>query len=109
MSKYLGCEVVDVAQTPYKEYTPSDWAMEFIGQYGQIDGAHHKQWVLDQVARILRGTPVVVSMAQWDDGQHEYRIQTGEPSIEYTSWVEEMLGEEIDGECEYTYDEGIAP
>ena len=30
-------------------------AMEFINEYGHIDGAHHKQWVLDQIARVLLG------------------------------------------------------
>lgn len=28
-------------------------ALEFIMQYGGIDGAHHKQFALDQVVRIL--------------------------------------------------------
>ncbi len=26
-----------------------------IIQFGQIDGGHHKAWVLDQVMRIIRG------------------------------------------------------
>lgn len=28
-------------------------ALQLILQYGSIDGGHHKQWVLDQVVRIL--------------------------------------------------------
>jgi hypothetical protein len=28
-------------------------AVDLILRYGSVDGAHHKQWVLDQVLRIL--------------------------------------------------------
>ncbi len=111
---YLGQFSVDIAQTPYANYTPSNWAMAFVESYGQIDGSHHKQWVLDQVARILLGTPVVLEIARWGvDLDHidleEYRFWTGDPSQNYADWVEEMLGSEEDGEFEYSYDEGIAP
>lgn len=54
-------------------------ATELIHRYGGIDGAHHKQWVLDQVMRILKG-------------------------LEYEAWLEEYSE---DGEDEW--DEGIAP
>jgi hypothetical protein len=30
-------------------------AVDLIWQYGGIDGAHHKQWVIDQILRILQG------------------------------------------------------
>lgn len=29
-------------------------AVELITEYGQIDGAHHKMWVIDQVLRALK-------------------------------------------------------
>lgn len=32
-----------------------DRALDLIFDMGWVDGAHHKQWVLDQVARILAG------------------------------------------------------
>lgn len=58
-------------------------ALELIERYGGIDGAHHKQWVLDQVVRIL----------------------TGE---EYEKWVRaHNYGE--DGPDTYEWDKGIAP
>lgn len=111
MSIYLGDVVVDIAtDETYKDHTPQDWAMEFITVYGQTDSSIHKAWALDQVARILKGTPVILSIASWDSGEREYRFKTGEPSIEYTEWVESMLGgHEPDGSREYDYDEGIAP
>ena len=111
MEGYLGETPVDVKTHPkFKNYTPADWAMYFIGRYGQIDGSHHKQWVLDQAARILKGTPVEVVLARWSNGLEEYRVWTAdEPSEEYKNWVEEMKGDIVDGEYEYGYDEGIAP
>jgi hypothetical protein len=61
--------------TPERE----EQIMSIIEKYGQIDGDHHKAWVIDQIARIIKG----------DD---------------YGTWVEEM---KADGE--YNYNEGIAP
>ncbi len=57
--------------------------MEILEQYSQIDGAHHKQWCLDQIARIIKGS-------------------------DYPEWVLEMQEGE-DGPKTYSYDEGIPP
>jgi hypothetical protein len=57
-------------------------ALNLIMTYGGIDGAHHKQWVLDQVVRIL--------------------------APDYNEWVaKHNYGEE--GPETYSWDEGIAP
>jgi len=40
---------------------PAEWpqrvrdALEIAREYGDIDGAHHKQWVIDQMMRTLTG------------------------------------------------------
>lgn len=119
---------------PYINLTPKDWAMKFIERYGQIDGSHHKQWVLDQVARILLGTPVTVKVAKWKNaeqvdrpdvydsyayvdidngivGEYRFWIEDEDSSDEYKEWVMDMLGEydEESEEYEYGYDVGIAP
>ena len=114
MDGYKGDFDVDIKDTPYADYTPQDWALNFIGSYGQIDGGHHKLWVLDQVARILKGTPIILKEARWDGDEGkltEYRYWTGEPSQEYLDWVIEMKGDydEENEEYEYGYDEGCAP
>ncbi len=85
--------------------------MYFIERYGQIDGSHHKTWVLDQVARIFKGTEVIVKEARWANGNTEYRVTLAEPSEAYKAWVIEMKGEwdAENEEYEYNYDEGIAP
>lgn len=91
--------------------TKEQWALEYITCYGGIDGDHHKTWVLDQIARILHGTPIICKEARWDNGHTELRFRTGEPTQEYYDWVIEMRGnydEEMD-EYEYEYSEGIAP
>ena len=56
-----------------------DNALGLAWQYGQIDGNHHKMWVIDQIVRVLLG-----------DG--------------YEKWVEEYEGDD-----EYEWDVGIAP
>ncbi len=57
-------------------------ALDLIYQYGGIDGGHHKQWLLDQIVRVLA-----------DD---------------YKQWViEHNKGK--DGPDTYSWDVGIAP
>ena len=120
MKDYLGETIItNLSGTPYVGYTKSDWALKFVEMYGQIDGTHHKAWVLDQVARILNDTPVIVSLAEWANGDREYRFNISKnTSSKYQEWVKDMLGEitdeyEDDGETfyeyEYSYEEGVAP
>lgn len=111
MREYLGTTPIVVEQHPvYSKYTPVDWAMLWVEKYGQFDGSHHKAWVIDQVARILKGTPVIVELAAWSGGLTEERFYLDEPTEQYKDWVIAMLGELTeDGEYEYSYDEGIAP
>jgi len=82
----------------------------YIERYAQIDGAHHKQWVLDQIVRIIKNTPIVIKLAKWTDGTEEYRYDTDYPSKEYLDWVEEVKEYDAENyEYIYDYDEGIAP
>ena len=109
---FIGETVVNQEDTKYKNYTQFDWAMYFVETYGQIDGKHHKTWVLDQVSRIYNGTKPIISLAKWcnENGEYieEYRISLDKPTQKYKDWVSRMKNE-INGECEYEYDEGIAP
>lgn len=109
--KYLGSEIVNVKDTPFKDYTSNDWAMYFISNYSQIDGAHHKQWCIDIVAQVLKGSPVEVTKSTWDDGYIEYSADVKEESLAYKDWIQEMLGEysEEDHCYEYSYDKGTPP
>jgi hypothetical protein len=58
-------------------------ALELAFRYGQIDGAHHKLWVIDQMVRELTGN-------------------------DYDKWIEEHNAGD-DGPNTYGWDEGIAP
>jgi hypothetical protein len=108
MGKYLGETEIDVQNTEYSTYNREDWAMLWIKMYGGIDGAHHKDWVLDHVARILKGTKVIIKIAKWGDGVENTRFSLDEPTLEYHSWVTELKNGE-DGPETYGYDIGIAP
>ena len=57
-------------------------ALDMIQDHGGIDGGHHKQWVLDQLVRIL--------------------------AIDYGGWVDAYQQGE-DGPETYEWGEGIAP
>jgi hypothetical protein len=93
--------------------TPVEWGLHYVTAYGGVDGEHHKAWVLDQVFRILTGTPVITTVAKWgaDITQIEYeeiRFSTGEPSEEYFRLVAEAKDGE-DGPETYSWEEGIPP
>jgi len=103
MKSYLGEELVKVEDTPFKEYSKQDWIMYFVDSYGGIDGAHHKDWVLDQVVRIIYDAPITIKLAKWSNGCTEYRVGLGEPSKTYAEYLKEI---EDDG---YEYNFGIAP
>lgn len=62
-------------------------ALKIAAQYGQIDGAHHKTWVIDQMVRELLKACDQVS---------------------YEAWVETVKDGEH-GPDTYEWDEGIAP
>lgn len=55
-------------------------ALEVIERFGGIDGAHHKDWVLDQVVRILTAEKYdqwVVEMKDGEDGPETYDYSVG--------------------------------
>lgn len=106
MDGYLGETVVtELRDTPFEGFERNDWALWYISEYCTIDGDHHKTWALDQVARILHSTPVIVKLARWQDGQEEYRVSTAEPpSANYERWVMEL-----EWEWDVDHDTGIAP
>lgn len=57
-------------------------ALDLINRYGGIDGEHHKQWVIDQVVRILAGDDYADWVAQHkagDDGLNTYDWNEGVP------------------------------
>ena len=60
-------------------------ALEIAWDYGQIDGSHHRLWVIDQMVRVLCGN-----------------------EEEYKKWVKKYEEPLEDGDY-YSWDKGIAP
>lgn len=108
MKGYLGETVLDIQETKYKNYTTQDWVMLWIEMYSGIDGSHHKDWLIDQIARILKGTRIIISVAKWNNGHEEERFNLDDATQEYHEWVKEMCDGE-DGTETYSYDIGVAP
>lgn len=74
---------------------------------GQVDGSHHKAWVIDQMVRALTDCPDVVKEGVDSRGAtYSYTVQ-GE-SEEYQHWVKTYRNGE-DGPDTYEWDEGIVP
>jgi hypothetical protein len=55
-------------------------ALDTAIRYGQIDGSHHKTWVIDQVVRALLGDKYDATIAEsnaGEDGPNTYEWDTG--------------------------------
>lgn len=75
---------IDMAVSLIKEQNEKiSEALDMAFQYGQIDGGHHKMWVIDQMIRAL----------------------TGE---KYNEWIEDYIYDKKTGDT-YIWDEGIVP
>lgn len=58
----------------------NDTALELAMRYGQIDGDHHKAWVIDQMVRALAGDnydAVIVEYCDGTDGPMTYEWNVG--------------------------------
>lgn len=58
----------------------TDKALELIFRYHGIDGAHHKDWLIDQVTRVLAGDrydSFVADARAGSDGPETYGWPTG--------------------------------
>lgn len=109
----VAVEALRRAQSVLAGPDPSDpWirieaALETIRSLGSIDGAHHKQYVLDQVVRLLTGC-VPERKTAFDYKRQIYNYDGLNESDEYKKWVAETkAGEE--GPETYGWSEGTPP
>lgn len=116
MEGYLGQE--DITESFNQEHTAMDCIQLLITVYGGIDGSHHKDWLLDQIARLTHGGQLTVHKASWDNGHTEFRYGHVSETPEYLEWrVNIQKCEDLSCECHdpdddhycYNYDDGIAP
>ena len=55
-------------------------AIDIAMQFGQIDGDHHKTWVIDQMVRVLAGSKyeeIIREFCAGEDGPNTYEWDTG--------------------------------
>jgi len=55
-------------------------AIDIAIRYGQIDGAHHKMWVIDQMVRALaddKYDQLIKEANEGEDGPNTYEWDTG--------------------------------
>ena len=68
---------VDVADTDAERV---ELALKVALEDGQVDGAHHKTWVIDQIVRALTGDRYDQVLAEWragEDGPDTYSWNEG--------------------------------
>ena len=82
-------------------------ALEYAIRYGGIDGAHHKDWVIDQMVRALTDCPSEKKVA-CEGTEHEYTYEIQGESDEYKKLVADACTGE-DGPNTYSWECGIAP
>ncbi len=82
-------------------------ALALAVAYGGIDGAHHKDWVIDQMVRALTGCPVQTQTAPDCNGRSYAYLSQGE-SDDYRVLVASACAGK-DGPNTYSWDTGIAP
>ena len=74
-------------------------ALSIAFRFGQIDGAHHKAWVIDQIVRALCGCEY--------NNDYEYCDSQNQ---EYQDWVYEYCyGEGVAEDDYYEWEIGIIP
>lgn len=57
-------------------------ALDIAIRHGQIDGDHHKAWVIDQIVRALTGDAYAATIKEacdGEDGPETYGWDTGTP------------------------------
>lgn len=83
-------------------------ALSIAVAYGGIDGAHHKDWVIDQMVRALTGCPVETLTQTPRGGGEPYTYQAQGESENYKELVANACDGE-DGPQTYSWETGIAP
>lgn len=73
-------------------------AIEAVFDWGGFDGAHHKQYAIDQVLRALTGCPA--------NDAHGYAYYG--KNDEYRQKIADFC-DGVDGPNTYKWDEGVAP
>jgi hypothetical protein len=72
--------MISPARVPETDADRIELAIQLALDYGQIDGHHHKMWVIDQMLRVLVGDrykQVVTDYCSGEDGPETYEWYEG--------------------------------
>lgn len=83
-------------------------ALEIAEESGQVDGGHHKMWVIDQMIRALTGCPLVEKTGIGSVSKEPFTYEVQGESAAYQEFVNRATFGE-DGPHTYEWDTGIAP
>jgi hypothetical protein len=83
-------------------------ALDVAINYAQIDGGHHKMWVIDQMVRHLTGCPTVMGHGISSGNGEPFVYETLGESEDYLEFIR-VHNVDDDGEEQYEWDKGIAP
>jgi hypothetical protein len=87
--------------------TDSERIEQVLAEICTVDGADHKQWMLDQIVRILTDCPMkTATYIDVHGKEHEYQVRG--QSEAYKTWLTQYKAGE-DGPDTYDWDEGFAP
>ena len=86
---------------------PIERALYFAKQFGMTDGAHHKNWVIDQMTRALLNCPLEFHFAK-DSNDKLYQYEDQGQSKEYLEWIKNFENGKY-GPKTYEWDIGFAP
>ena len=67
-------EGLAIAEEALEKQINRDLALDLAWTYGQIDGSHHKMWVIDQMVRTLCGSEEEYKkwLAKYNDADYEW-------------------------------------
>lgn len=83
-------------------------ALDIAIQYGGYDGAHHKDWCIDQIVRALTGCPTETHSRVIKPTGKLYTWEAQGTSEEYLQLIRDAC-DGVDGPHTYSWDTGIPP
>jgi len=97
MEDYLGAD--DISDEYIQSKSKDEIILDYITMYRGIDAAHHKDWLLDQITRIVHDGVPDTKRATWENGHTELRLSFVSGSNKYWEWRSDLTKCD-DSDCE---------
>ena len=82
-------------------------ALDFVAEYGLIEGEEHRKWVLDQVVRVLTGCPATKQVFVDSEDRERIVRSLGESEAYQEFVVQQVVSDE--GVPILMWDTGVEP